>query len=122
MTRPHIPLVEDDPEISGPPKQFLGTYGFVMTVSTNAVEAIELLAGGEVDLVLFDLMLPGREVPSHDALINLTCGEGFAIATRSVDILVTDLRHKLAGDDPLAEVIRTVRTDGNAFQPQIVIE
>jgi two-component system OmpR family response regulator len=223
MTRPHIPLVEDDPEISVPLKQFLGTYG-LMTVSTDAEEAVELLAEGEVDPVLFDLMLPGenglalsrrlramnaphitmlttlteptdcvvglelgaddficepfdrreleprrssgseavlrfsrlrlypprrclrspvglrtplagaeadpllgffqnpREVPSRDALINLTRGEGFAIPTRSVAILVTGLRRRLAGDDPLAEVIRTVRTDGNAFQPQIVIE
>jgi two-component system OmpR family response regulator len=239
MSRAHILLVEDDPEISGPLKQFLGTNGFATTVTMSAEEATDVLAGGEIDLVLLDLMLPGedglalcrrlrassgppiimltalseptdrvvglelgaddyickpfdlrellarvravlrrppmaegqqrssgseavfrfsgfrfypqrrylrspaglripltgaeadlllvfcqhsRAVLARDALINLTRGEGFAIATRSIDILVSRLRRKLAGDDLLAEVIRTVRTDGYAFQPQVVVE
>jgi two-component system OmpR family response regulator len=239
VTRTHILLVEDDPEISGPLERFLCTNGFTTTVAASAEKAGDVLASGGIDLVLLDLMLPGedglalcrrlrasngphiimltalseptdrvvglelgaddyickpfdlrellarvravlrrpslaegqtrtsgseavfsfsgfgfypqrryvrspeglripltgaeadlllvfcqrpREVLSRDELINLTRGEGFAIAMRSIDILVSRLRRKLAGDDLPAEVIRTVRADGYAFQPQVNIE
>jgi two-component system, OmpR family, response regulator len=79
------------------------------------------LTGAEADL-LFVLCQNTRQVLSREELIGLTRGEGFAISTRSVDILVSRLRRKLAGDDPLLHFIRTVRTDGYAFQPQVVAE
>jgi two-component system OmpR family response regulator len=55
-------------------------------------------------------------------LINLTRGEGFAISTRSIDLLVSRLRRKLARDDLLADPIRTVRADGYVFQPEVTVE
>ncbi|MDQ0391649.1 response regulator [Labrys monachus] len=79
------------------------------------------LTGAEADLLLVLCQHP-RKVLSREELIALTRGEGFAIAARSIDILVSRLRRKLAGNDPLADVIRTVRTDGYAFQPQVVAE
>jgi len=79
------------------------------------------LTGAEADLLLA-FCQNARRVLSRDELIGLTRGEGFAIATRSIDILVSRLRRKLAGDDPFADVIRTVRTDGYAFQPQVVVD
>ncbi len=62
-----------------------------------------------------------RETLSRDGLIALTRGEGFAIATRSVDILVSRLRRKLAHDSSL-EIIRTIRSDGYVFQPVVSLE
>ena len=76
------------------------------------------LTGAEADLLLVFCQHP-RKVLSRDRLIGLTRGEGFAIATRSVDILVSRLRRKLASDDPTAETIRTVRSDGYVFQPLV---
>jgi two-component system OmpR family response regulator len=78
------------------------------------------LTGAETDLLLV-FCQHAREVLSREELIGLTRGEGFAIAPRSVDILVGRLRRKLA-NDPLTEFIKTVRTDGYVFQPSAVIE
>lgn len=79
------------------------------------------LTGAEADLLLAFCQHP-HQVLSRDRLIDLTRGEGFAIATRSVDILVSRLRRKLATDHLPAEMIRTVRSDGYMFQSQVVAE
>lgn len=79
------------------------------------------LTGAEADLLLVFCQHP-RQVLSREELISLTRGEGFAIGARSVDLLVSRLRRKLAGDDPLADPIRTVRADGYAFEPGATVE
>lgn len=79
------------------------------------------LTGAEADL-LYVLCQNPRKILSREELINLTRGEGFAISTRSIDLLVSRLRRKLAGNDPLADLIRTIRADGYAFQPEVTAE
>lgn len=79
------------------------------------------LTGAETDLLLV-FCQNARKVLSREELIKLTRGEGFAISTRSIDLLVSRLRRKLAGDDPLTDPIRTVRADGYAFHPEVVGE
>lgn len=76
------------------------------------------LTGAEADLLLV-FCQNTRQVLTREQLINLTRGEGFSIAPRSIDLLVSRLRRKLSGDDRLAEIIRTVRADGYAFQPDV---
>lgn len=76
------------------------------------------LTGAEADLLLV-FCQHARQILSREQLINLTRGEGFAITTRSVDLLVSRLRRKFTGEDPLAEIVRTVRADGYAFQPEV---
>ncbi|MUZ75392.1 response regulator [Agrobacterium vitis] len=76
------------------------------------------LTGAETDLLLIFCQHP-REILSREELISLTRGMDFAISARSIDLLVSRLRRKLTGDDPLADLIRTVRADGYAFQPQV---
>ncbi|WP_322041003.1 response regulator transcription factor [Burkholderia diffusa] len=78
------------------------------------------LTGAETDLLLV-LCQHVREVLSREQLINLTRGADFPISERSIDLLVSRLRRKLTGDDPLEETIRTVRTDGYAFQPDVTV-
>ncbi|AWV02205.1 DNA-binding response regulator [Burkholderia sp. JP2-270] len=78
------------------------------------------LTGAETDLLLV-LCQHVRKVLSRDELISLTRGTNFPISERSVDLLVSRLRRKLAGDDPLEEMIRTVRADGYAFQPDVKV-
>ncbi len=236
LTQPHILIVEDDPEISGPLAGFLRDKGFTTSVSESAEVAEDVLRRGDIDLVLLDVMLPGkdgldfcrrlrspggpriimltalseptdkviglelgaddyvakpfdlrellariravlrrapisddarrgssaemalrfsgytfypyrrflrssaglripltgaetdlllifcqhaRQVLSREDLINLTRGEGFAISTRSIDLLVSRLRRKLSGEAPFADPIRTMRADGYAFQPEV---
>jgi two-component system OmpR family response regulator len=79
------------------------------------------LTGAETDLLLI-FCQHTRQVLSRAELINLTRGEGFAISTRSIDLLVSRLRRKLAGDDPVANPIRTIRTDGYIFLPKVTVE
>jgi len=76
------------------------------------------LTGAETDLLLV-LCQHVRKVLSREELIGLTRGRDFPISERSIDLLVSRLRRKLAGDDPLEETIRTVRADGYAFQPDV---
>ncbi|MFT4067718.1 response regulator [Paraburkholderia sp.] len=76
------------------------------------------LTGAETDLLLV-LCQHAREVLSREELISLTRGRDFPISERSIDLLVSRLRRKLAGDDPFAETIRTVRADGYAFEPEV---
>lgn len=79
------------------------------------------LTGAETDLLLI-FCQHAQQILSRTELINLTRGEGFAISTRSIDLLVSRVRRKLVSDDPLADPIRTVRTDGYLFQPQVSVE
>lgn len=76
------------------------------------------LTGTETDLLLALCQHP-REVLSRDELIGLTRGQGFPISARSVDLLISRLRRKLAGTDPLDDPIRTMRSDGYAFQRDV---
>jgi two-component system, OmpR family, response regulator len=78
------------------------------------------LTGAETDLLLV-FCQNARQVLSREALIGLTRGKDFPIAARSVDLLVSRLRRKLQGDDPLDDPIRTMRADGYAFQPEVKI-
>jgi two-component system OmpR family response regulator len=75
------------------------------------------LTGAETDLLLV-FCQHSRQVLSREALLDLTRGKNFPIAARSVDLVVSRLRRKLAGKS-FAETIRTVRTDGYVFQPEV---
>ncbi|MDR5733954.1 response regulator transcription factor [Caballeronia sp. LZ025] len=76
------------------------------------------LTGAETDLLLV-FCQNARQVLSREQLIGLTRGKDFPIAARSVDLLVSRLRRKLQGNDPLDDPIRTMRADGYAFQPEV---
>jgi len=79
------------------------------------------LTGTETDLLLIFCQHP-REVLSRQELINLTREDDNSVSTRSIDLLVSRLRRKLAGDDPFDNPIRTVRADGYAFEPEVRVE
>lgn len=76
------------------------------------------LTGTETDLLVAFCQHP-QQVLSRDQLIGLTRGEGFPISARSVDLLVSQLRRKLAGPDPFDDPIRTMRADGYVFQREV---
>ncbi|ALM85845.1 response regulator transcription factor [Bordetella sp. N] len=76
------------------------------------------LTGAETDLLLVFCQHP-RKVLAREELLNLTRGDGAPVAVRSIDLLVSRLRRKLAGDDPLEDPIRTVRADGYALHYEV---
>jgi DNA-binding response OmpR family regulator len=59
MGAPTVLLVEDEPEIVGLLTDFLAVEGFGVVAAVDAPGALEALAGGDVDCVLLDVMLPG---------------------------------------------------------------
>jgi two-component system OmpR family response regulator len=59
--RAHILLVEDDAEISRMLKAVLTENGFAVSAGISAIEMDRVLEGGEVDLVLLDIMLSGED-------------------------------------------------------------
>ncbi|MRW89865.1 response regulator [Duganella sp. FT80W] len=77
------------------------------------------LTGAETDLLLV-FCQHARQILSREALIGLTRGKNFPIAARSVDLVVSRLRRKLAGERANEDTIRTIRADGYAFQPDVV--
>lgn len=78
------------------------------------------LTGAEADLLLVLCQHP-RRVLSRAELIALTRGEGFPIADRSVDLLISRLRRKLSGNSPLDDLIHTARADGYAFHGSVTL-
>lgn len=77
-----------------------------------------MLTGTETDLLLV-FYRHAHQVLSRTQLIALTRGENRAIAERSIDLLVSRLRRKLAQGGHQLELIRTMRSDGYLFDPDL---
>jgi DNA-binding response OmpR family regulator len=56
-----ILLVEDEAKIAGFVRKGLEAQGFAVTVSGDGIQAFVLAAGGSFDVILLDIMLPGRD-------------------------------------------------------------
>jgi two-component system OmpR family response regulator len=77
-----------------------------------------LLSGGEFDLLLAFVEHPQR-VLTRDQLLDLARGQAHAAYDRSIDTLVSRLRHKLEADPKAPAVIRTVRNGGYVFEAKV---
>src|SRR6266436_5314593 len=77
-----------------------------------------LLSGGEFDLLLAFVEHPQR-VLTRDQLIDFARGRSHAAYDRSIDTLVSRLRHKLEADPKNPVLIRTVRNGGYLFAPAV---
>jgi two-component system OmpR family response regulator len=76
------------------------------------------LTGAETDMLLV-FCRHAHQVLSRPALIHLMRGTDDAIAERTIDLLVSRLRRKLAQGGHQLELIRTVRSDGYLFDPDL---
>ena len=76
------------------------------------------LTGAEADLLLTFCQNPSR-VLTRTQLIGLTRGSADTSNERTIDLLVSRLRRKLAVAGRQLELIRTVRHDGYMFQPDL---
>jgi two-component system OmpR family response regulator len=84
----------------------------------SADNTLVLLSGGEFDLLLAFVEHPQR-VLTRDQLLDLARGPAHAAYDRSIDTLVSRLRHKLAADSTAPSVIRTVRNGGYVFEAKV---
>jgi DNA-binding response OmpR family regulator len=58
---PHVLLIEDDPRIREIVERGLGARGFVVSSASDGPAGLDLASKLDVDLVLLDLLLPGRD-------------------------------------------------------------
>lgn len=54
-------LVDDEKALREPLSDYLGRQGFAVTQAASATETRKLLSGGEFDIVLLDIMMPGED-------------------------------------------------------------
>ncbi len=56
---------------------------------------------------------------SRDQLLDLTQGRAAGPFERSIDVLVSRIRQKIEADPRNPEIIRTIRSGGYLFAPEI---
>jgi two-component system, OmpR family, response regulator len=76
------------------------------------------LTSAEFDLLLVLCQRP-RRVLSRDQLVDLTRGRGAAPFDRSIDVLVSRLRQKMESDPRDPMLIKTIRSGGYLFSPEV---
>lgn len=76
------------------------------------------ITGAEFDLLHALCLRPGR-VLSRDQLLDLTQGRAAGPFERSIDVLVSRIRQKIERDPRNPEIIRTIRSGGYLFAPEI---
>ena len=56
---------------------------------------------------------------SRDALLDLTHGRNSGAFERSIDVLISRIRRKIEPDPRNATIIKTVRSGGYTFTPEV---
>ena len=56
----HILVVDDDKGIRELVKQYLDEYGFITSTAQNAEDAIDKVNQIKFDLIILDIMMPGK--------------------------------------------------------------
>jgi two-component system, OmpR family, response regulator len=78
------------------------------------------MTSAEFDLLRTFCERPGR-VLSRDSLLDLTQGRNAGSFERSIDMLVSRIRRKIEPDPQEASLIKTVRSGGYVFTPQVEV-
>jgi len=84
----------------------------------NPAGARVAMTSAEFDLLRTFCERPGR-VLSRDSLLDLTQGRVAGSFERSIDVLVSRIRRKIESDPQDATMIKTVRSSGYMFTPQV---
>lgn len=85
MAQVRILVVEDESAIADFLQRGLEAEGYTVRCAHDGVEGERRAVTGETDLVVLDVMLPGREVTR--------AGESVRLSTREFDLLVYFARH-----------------------------
>ena len=96
--------------------------GWTLDISLRQVLSPEgariAITGAEFDLLHALCLRPGR-VLSRDQLLDLTQGRAAGPFERSIDVLVSRIRQKIERDSRNPEIIRTIRSGGYLFTPEV---
>lgn len=88
---------------------------------TNPENSRVILTSAEFDL-LTAFCRHAQRTLNRDQLLDLTQGRAGAPFDRSIDILVSRIRRKIERDPRDPELIKTVRSGGYIFTPQVLAE
>jgi two-component system, OmpR family, response regulator len=98
---------------------FLGwRIDFRLRELRNPAGARVAMTSAEFDLLRTFCERPGR-VLSRDSLLDLTQGRNAGSFERSIDVLVSRIRRKIEPDPQDATMIKTVRSGGYTFTPDV---
>lgn len=61
VQKPHILIVDDDPQIGDLLNDYLCQHGYRVSLARDGREMLRVLKRGKVDLVVLDIMLPGAD-------------------------------------------------------------
>lgn len=78
------------------------------------------ITGAEFDLLRALCERPGR-VLTRDQLLDLTRGRSAGTFDRSVDILISRIRRKIESNPQEPDIIKTVRSSGYLFTPDVEV-
>jgi CheY-like chemotaxis protein len=90
MSRGTVPVVDDEPEVRRPLREFLADRGYDVLVAAGAQEALALLKTRGPDLGLLDIAMPGMD--GVEALRRIATGYPVVpviVVTTNTDISVT---------------------------------
>jgi two-component system OmpR family response regulator len=108
--------------VSGPARQTVFFAGWQVNLTLRELlspaGAKVAITGAEFDLLHAFCERPGR-VLSRDQLLDLTQGRIAGPYERSIDVLVSRLRQKIERDPREPEFIKTIRSGGYVFTPQV---
>jgi two-component system OmpR family response regulator len=79
------------------------------------------LSTGEFDLLTV-LAQHAQQVMSRDQLLERTRGRQSGPFDRSIDVQLSRLRRKIENDPRAPEIIKTIRSGGYLFSPEVVVE
>jgi len=85
---------------------------------TNPQGSAIAVTSGEFDLLQVLCERPGR-ILSRDQLLDLTQGRSAGAFERSIDVLISRLRRKIETNPQQPEIIKTVRSGGYLFTPDV---
>jgi two-component system copper resistance phosphate regulon response regulator CusR len=123
-------LIEDERKTAGPLRKGLGENGFAVDVARDGEEGLVLAQGGGYDLIILDVMLPGRdgwevlrELRQTDALtpvLFLTARDSVPDRVKGLELGADDYLVKPFAFSELLARIRTILRRGAARQPDVL--
>jgi two-component system, OmpR family, response regulator len=106
-------------DAANPVLSFTGwTLNCALRELTNPEGARVTVTGAEFDLLHAMCERPGR-VLSRDQLLDLTQGRMAGPYERSIDVLISRLRQKIEKDPRDPQIIKTIRSGGYLFTPEV---
>ncbi|HYE49910.1 MAG TPA: response regulator [Azospirillaceae bacterium] len=117
LRRSHVPQ-----QATGAPAGALGFCGYVLDqaqrrlVDQRGEEVV--LTAGEYELLVALAARP-RRVLSRDDLLEITRGRAAGPFDRSIDVQISRLRRKIEPDPADPSIIKTVRSGGYIFAPEV---